>query len=48
MRRRDRGHLGRIRRDRTSPTCRQFREADLKALYKLTLKAELDGAGTGE
>jgi hypothetical protein len=46
--RRDHGHLGRIPRDHTSPTGRQFGEADLEALDELTVEAEFDGAGTGE
>jgi len=46
--RRDYGHLGRIPRDSTSPTRRQLGEADLKALDKLTVQAEFDGAGTPE
>ena len=48
MQRRNHGHLGRIPRDHTAPTRRQFREADLKALDELAAEAELDGAGTGE
>ena len=48
VQRRDHRHLGWIPRDHTSPTCRQFGEADLEALDELAVEAEFDGAGTGE
>lgn len=40
--------LGRVPRDDTTATCRQFGEADLEALDESAVEAEFDGAGTGE